>query len=563
MSKETTQTNAQEIEIPKFNPDRAPEEYDFGPDFIKLYVNESFLGGVCANITRCEDWKVPTAYIGFNPQDLSIVMGYNPEFMACLTSKQREWVIKHEIYHLCLQHILGRTNTNRKTRQIFNIAADLAVNSFLGEENMFEYALMPGKMPKNCKDSESGKLIQSFRVFESTEYYMEALRKFAEKKQQEKCPVCAAEKQKKQKGQPKQEPGQTSGQSGNPSDPDDKGEQGQNKGESKKSEHDHKDSNSGDQPQNGSDEKSDKGESSKKDKDHNDCGDHGDEDHNHEGHDHSDKESNGSPEEGNGPLCDKHNGNEDAEYTIGIGGPDGETMDGHPGWGELPEDIREIMNEKIKDMISEGVKRAQMKGSWGTVPSEMQGIIQRLLTCEIDWKSILRYFIGRARSIERDSTIKRINKKAPYIFPGVRRKTKAKLAFFIDQSGSMSDQDVQLAMSAAFSCSKEVEIDVYNFDTSVDEESHQVWKKGNHSEWRRTRTGGTNFDGVRDFVSKSENRGRWTGIAIVTDGYAPKMSQLLGVKVIWLITPNGTLEYVREGDLVVKMLEEKTAKVKR
>ena len=373
---------------------------------------------------------------------------------------------------------------------------------------------------------------------------------------------ATAEKKKKgQKGQQGQQSGQQpgqqnpgdkgEGQEGSPGENGQNGQEGQGQGQGDGEGHDHGSQGSGQgqgQGQGGQNGQGQGGGSGSGD--------------NHGDHDHSEESGDGSGE-GNGQLCDEHGGGDDAEYTIGIGGPEGESMDGHPGWGDLPDDIREILNEKVKDMITEGVKRAQMKGSWGTVPSAMQGVIQQLLTSEIDWKSILRYFIGRARSMDRDSTIKRVNKKAPYIFPGVRRKTKAKLAFFIDQSGSMSDQDVQLAMAAAFECSKEVEIDVYNFDTSVDEASHQVWKKGTHTEWRRTRSGGTNFDGVRDFVSKPENKGRWTGIAIVTDGYAPKMSQLLGVKIIWLITPGGTLEYVREGDLVVKMKEEKTAKIKR
>ena len=518
-NKETTETNAQDIDIPKFDKNRPSYDYDFGPDFIKLFVSEPFLGGICANVIRYENWKVPTAYIGYNLEDKNIVLGYNPEFMARLTKLQRQWVIKHEIYHLCLQHILGRANTNRKTKQIFNIAADLAVNSLLGKENMFEYALMPGMFPKNCKDQAAGELIESFKPEQSTEYYMEALRRFVEKNQKEKCPVCAAQR-KEQNSKDKKT--------------NDSQKQNEN--------HEHNSSNS---------EESCNQEQNEKDQNQNNTNESDHDKHNHDN------------EEGNGPLCEEHAEDEEVEYVIGIGGAEGESMDGHPGWGDIPNDIREIINEKIKDIISDGVKRAQMKGNWGSVPSSMQAIIQQLLTSEIDWKSILRFFIGRSRSVDRDSTIKRVNKKAPYIFPGVRRKTVAKLAFFIDQSGSMSDEDVQLAMAAAFECSKETEIDVYNFDTTVDESSHQVWKKGKNVEWHRTRCGGTDFDGVRNFVSKSENRGRWTGIAIVTDGYAPKMSQLIGVKIIWLVTPNGTLDYVREGDLVVKMKEEKTAKIKR
>ena len=561
MSTDKIQPDSQKIEIPKFDPNRDPEEYDFGPSFINLFVHENFLGAISANIVRCEDWTVPTAYIGVDTKNLTFIMGYNPEFMARLSKRQREWVIKHEIYHLCLQHILGRANADRKMRQISNIAADLAVNSLLGPEHMYEFALMPGQFPKNCQDQQAGELIQAFPVLESMEFYLESLKKFAKSRQKDECPVCAAQKKKKQQkkgnngnnpdqNQGKKDPGKD-GKDGQPGENGQNGEEGQNGqgGNSENSDksdksdkHDHGDGNGSGEGGQGGGQGQGQGSS----------GGEGTEDG--EGHGH-----------GGGQLCDEHGGegDGDSEYTIGIGGPDGETMDSHKQWDQVPEDIRDILNEKIKDMVSEGVKRAQMKGSWGSVPTSMQEIIQKMLTSEIDWKSILRHFIGRARSMDRDSTIKRLNKKAPYIFPGVRRKTKAKLCFFIDQSGSMSNEDVQLAMAAAFECSKESEIDVYNFDTSVDESSFQTWKRGSTVEWHRTRGGGTDFNGVRDFVSQPKNKGRWQGIAIVTDGYAPEMGQLIGVKVIWLITPGGTLEYVRSGDLVVKMKEEKTAHIKK
>ena len=539
----TMKPEKQKLEIPKFDPNRSPDEYDFGPNFISLYVHEPFLGALSANIVRCERWDIPTACIGFDAKNYSIIMGFNPEFMARQTRFGREWVIKHEIYHLCLQHILGRANTNRKMRQIFNIGADLSVNSLLGKEHMLQEALMPGMTPINCDDPELGELIKNFKPLESTEFYIEAIKKFVNDHKKE-CPQCAAEKkQKKQeskktkgpKGQPQPGKGkpdkdgepQPDGE-GQPGEGNEPGEQGQG-GEG----HDHGQDGDGDCP----------------------------------GHGHGKGEpGEGEPGEGQGEgqgeLCEEHGGDE-AEYTLGIGNGEGESLDGHEGWGEVPEDVREILNEKVKDMMSEGVKRSQMKGSWGSVPASMQEMIQKLLTSEIDWKSILRHFIGRARSMDRDATIKRVNKKAPYIFPGVRRKTKAKLCFFIDQSGSMSDADVQLAMSAAWECSKETEIDVYNFDTSVDEASHQVWKRGISTPWSRTRSGGTDFNGVRDFVIESRNKGKWQGIAILSDGYAAKMGQMIGVKVIWLITPGGTVEYVREGDLLVKMKEERTAHIKR
>jgi predicted metal-dependent peptidase len=175
------------------------------------------------------------------------------------------------------------------------------------------------------------------------------------------------------------------------------------------------------------------------------------------------------------------------------------------------------------------------------------------LKVEVDWRNLLKYFIGIAFSRERTSTIKRINKKAPYVFPGSRRKTIAKIAFFIDQSGSMSNEDVQLAMGAAFSCSRETEIDVFNFDTSVDENSHQIWKRGKSTVWQRTRSGGTDFNGVRQFLIDNKRKHKYNLVAIVTDGYAAPMDTLIGTKFIWLITPTGTMEAVASGEMVVKM----------
>jgi predicted metal-dependent peptidase len=69
----------------------------------------------------------------------------------------------------------------------------------------------------------------------------------------------------------------------------------------------------------------------------------------------------------------------------------------------------------------------------------------------------------------------------------------------------------------------------------------------------RTRCGGTDFDAVAKFVNDTKNRGRWSGIIILTDGYAPTMSAVNGAKVLWVVTPSGTMDHVRPGDLACKM----------
>lgn len=141
----------------------------------------------------------------------------------------------------------------------------------------------------------------------------------------------------------------------------------------------------------------------------------------------------------------------------------------------------------------------------------------------------------------------------PGVLPGVKRGTIARFAAFIDQSGSMSDDDVALAFAEVEGASKETEIDVYNFDTEIDESSHKVWKRGKKFPWGRTRCGGTDFNAVASFVNTQRNRSRWSGVIILTDGYAPVMGQVSGAKVLWVITPGGTVNVTRPGDLIVQL----------
>lgn len=228
------------------------------------------------------------------------------------------------------------------------------------------------------------------------------------------------------------------------------------------------------------------------------------------------------------------------------------TLDDHDGWGEIPEEIKDVLRETISQAIEQGVKAIQNGSSWGSIPESLQQELIARTRHVVDWKSVVRNFAARCRSSEMFGTVKKLNKRAPYLFPGVRRSEKARLLWAIDQSGSMSDEDVGRGLAEAFGCGKATEIDVVNFDTEVDESSFFSVKNGRGFQWKRTRCGGTNFDCVRRFVAQSKNKGRWTGVVIMTDGYAPEMGRT-ALKVLWLVTPTGSTEGVRNGDLLVKM----------
>lgn len=244
---------------------------------------------------------------------------------------------------------------------------------------------------------------------------------------------------------------------------------------------------------------------------------------------------------------DKSNGNGDGVSGI-------ETLDDHSGWGDIPVEVQDQMNEKIRGMLEKAAKEADRTNKWGNIPMEIRESIRELYSREIDWRQILRNFWGRTRSEERLSSLKKINKRAMYKFPGVKRKTRAEFVCFIDQSGSMADEDISLLFGELEGLAKETGIDVFVFDTEIDKKSHQKWKrKQPKPKLMRTRCGGTDFNAIADFLNSRENRGRWSGAIILTDGYAPKLGQVFDCKVLWVITEHGTLDAVRSGDLACKM----------
>lgn len=250
-------------------------------------------------------------------------------------------------------------------------------------------------------------------------------------------------------------------------------------------------------------------------------------------------------------------GNGEGDITVAMGF---DAMDDHGGWGHLDADLTEEVRHKMRELLEEAVLEADRSNNWGDIPMAMQGEIRKLLSREIDWKSVVKNFIGRVRSTDRSSTIKRINKKMPYIHPGVKRKMIAKFACFIDQSGSMSDRDIAMLFTELEGLAKCVDIDVFFFDTAIDFKSHFLWKKGkSFPTLARTRCGGTDFDCVADFLNGRSSKDRehfqadWSGAFILTDGYAAKMKGTRSTKVMWVLTEGGTKEAIRQGDLVVQM----------
>jgi predicted metal-dependent peptidase len=144
-------------------------------------------------------------------------------------------------------------------------------------------------------------------------------------------------------------------------------------------------------------------------------------------------------------------------------------------------------------------------------------IIKRL-SSKVDWKKVLRYFIKTSQKADKQNSVRKINRRFPYIHAGRKTNRTAKIAISIDQSGSVSDAMLMTFFAELDNLAEFAEFTVIPFDDGVAEDKIYVWKKGQKKKAERVLCGGTNFDSPTKYV----NEKNFDGHIILTDMCAPK-----------------------------------------
>jgi predicted metal-dependent peptidase len=248
----------------------------------------------------------------------------------------------------------------------------------------------------------------------------------------------------------------------------------------------------------------------------------------------------------NGDLVDK-----DGNPVNVVPGP----TDDHGGWDQLSDEERELVKGKVKQVLKDAVNECDKKGQWGSIGAETRGTLRDMISNEIPWQSVLKQFCGLSRRANRHSNVRRLSRKYPGIHPGVQKGYTASIAVYVDQSGSVSDSELELLFGELRSLAKNVQFVVYHFDTEVDESSETEWRKGKTPSTHRTRCGGTCFKAPTEHANK--NKHRFDGYLILTDGGAsdPGPSRL---RRGWVITPGQDLYFKASNqDFVINMKQPK------
>ena len=193
-------------------------------------------------------------------------------------------------------------------------------------------------------------------------------------------------------------------------------------------------------------------------------------------------------------------------------------LEDHSGWGDVDAETKAMAKERLKDAMEKAAKDASSGQGWGSVSADVRKQIMDAITPKIDWRKVLRYFIKTSQRSNKRSTVRRLNRRFPYIHAGRKVTRQAKIAISIDQSGSVADTMLASFFAELNSLSSLAEFTVVPFDTEVDESLVYTWKQGERKTWERVKCGGTCFDAPTRYV----NDKGFDGHIILTDMEAPK-----------------------------------------
>lgn len=384
----------------------ATVDYNLENDIFRLLREEPFFAAISRCVEKESTRNIPSAGVAVT-DDGYYKLFYNPDWMYSLPDNHRRGILKHEFYHLILEHCGGRMDfdkNDKKLLQRHNISFDMAINCNLKGE-VPEDGFFPHKL--------------GLEEYLSAEQYYELL------------------------------------------------EQKYGK------------------PEDGKDALA-----------------------------------------GKGNLLDDHDG-----WDSGDGEGEGEGQGDGTGAAS-----RAIAKERLREAARKGAESAARSSKgWGNMSATMRERIMRFINGSVDWRSVLRNFIGNAQRANRKNSIKRINRRFPYIHPGKRTSHSAHIAIAIDQSGSVGDDLLELFFAELNGLAKMATFTVVPFDTRVDESKIFVWKKGQRVFAERVLCGGTNFDAPTEWVNDNPHI---DGLIVLTDMEAPAPKPCKRRR-LWMTDENG------------------------
>ena len=214
---------------------------------------------------------------------------------------------------------------------------------------------------------------------------------------------------------------------------------------------------------------------------------------------------------------------------------DGGSMDEHRNWDDIPDELRGKVENEIRSMVERAVREADSQANgWGHTPADICSMIRRSVSTCVDWKAVLRHFIG---TIARGSTRRSItvwDRKYGLVQPGSTVGHTARLVVVIDQSGSVSSEMLAQFFAELEACTRKISVTILPFDSECRIEDAWEWRKGERPDLNRVKCGGTNFNAPTHVINEHARRKGWEGAVFMTDGECFKPDPC-SVKRAWIL----------------------------
>ena len=114
---------------------------------IRMLVDEPYYAHFLSSIVRKVTNEIPTAAVGINNAKITLFINENFFLKELTTFSSRVAVIKHETLHLIFKHLF-KLDKNKYNPKLFNIAADIVVNQFIGKWSLPDSAVTISSFPE-------------------------------------------------------------------------------------------------------------------------------------------------------------------------------------------------------------------------------------------------------------------------------------------------------------------------------------------------------------------------------------------------------------------------------
>jgi predicted metal-dependent peptidase len=212
-------------------------------------------------------------------------------------------------------------------------------------------------------------------------------------------------------------------------------------------------------------------------------------------------------------------------------------------WGVAPPELM----YGLENQIIRARERTAVK-YWNSIPTQLHFLIAMLIKLhqpQVDWKRQLRIFGASSRRTKVVHTIRRISKRYG-TRPGIKVKKFQKLLVAVDTSGSIDQDSLDSFFSEIDSMwRKGAEIEIVECDCTV----KRSYPYMGITPKQVSGGGGTSFDPVFEYTRRFQNM-HYDGLIYLTDGFADKPRIKPVCKVLWVITPDGTMEYLDFGKAI-------------